>query len=166
MISFSASMSFIKAMTSQLDYYNCDFPPSHLRKFAWGKIQDNAPDVYYLLSKMHFDKDTLDSLLHKHKDGGGNLTSQEVSCDWVRRTRDVWMSWLPPGSLNKVPVYLGGMFPLSISEDVVWSRPGILQGKICFAMIKDKSGLTGSTGGLFVNSTCTCMSTLLLSGSS
>lgn len=166
MISFSASMSFIKAMTSQLDYYNCDFPPSHLHKFAWGKIQDNAPDVYYLLSKMHFDKDTLDSLLHKHKDGGGNLTSQEVACDWVRQTRDVWMSWLPPGSLNKVPVYLGGMFPLSVSEDVVWSRPGILQGKICFAMIKDKPGLTGSTGGLFVNSTCTCMSTLLLSGSS
>lgn len=129
MISFSGSMSIIKAMTSQLDYYNCDFPPSHLRKFAWRKIQDNAPDVYYLLSKMHFDKDTLDNLLRKHKNGGGNLTSQEVACDWVRQTRDVWLPWLPPGSLNKVPVYLGGMFPLTVSEDAVWSRPGILQGK-------------------------------------
>ena len=129
MISFSASVSIIKAMTSQLDYYNCDFPPSHLRKFAWRKIQDNAPDVYYLLSKIYFDKDTLDILLRKHKNGGGNLTSQEVACDWVQQTRDVWLPWLPPGSLNKVPVYLGGMFPLTVSEDAVWSRPGILQGK-------------------------------------
>ena len=136
--SFSASISFIKAMTSQLDYYyNCDFPPSHLRKFSWGKIQDNAPDVYHLLSKMHFDKDMLNELLRKHKDGGGDLTSQEVACDWVRQARDVWLPWLPPGSLNKVPVYLGGMFPLSVSEDAVWSRPGILQGKIDFVLIKD-----------------------------
>ncbi|XP_078367736.1 uncharacterized protein LOC144651661 isoform X1 [Oculina patagonica] len=126
----SAGVSFIKAISSQQDYYNCDFPPSHLHKFSWRKIQDNAPDVYYLLSKMHFDKDTLDNLLQKHKNGGGNLTSQEVACDWVRQTGDVWMSWLPPGSLNKVPVYLGGMFPLSVSEDAVWSRPGILQGAL------------------------------------
>ena len=125
-------------MTSQLDYYyNCDLPPNHLHKFAWGKVQDNAPDVYYLLSKMQFGKDTLNELLHKRKDGGGNLTSWEVACDWVHQNRDVWLSWLPPGALDKVPVYLGGMFPLSITEDAVWSRPGILQGKICFIVIKE-----------------------------
>lgn len=135
MIFFSAGVSFVKAMTSQQDYYNCDFPPSHLRKFSWRKIQDNAPDVYNLLSKIHFDKDTLDNLLHKHKNGGGNLTTQEAACDWVRQTRDVWMTWLPPGSLNKVPVYLGGMFPLSVSDDAVWSRPGILQGKIMLCQV-------------------------------
>ena len=132
MISFSAGASFVKALESQQGHYNCDFPRSHLYKFAWAKIQQNAPDVYYLLSKMHFDKVTLDDLLAKHENGGGNLTSWEVACDWLRQSRDVWLPWLPPGIINKVPVYLGGMFPLSVSEDAVWSRPGILEGKICF----------------------------------
>lgn len=122
-------MSFIKALTSQQDYYNCDFPHSHLHKFAWAKVQDNAPDVHHLLSKLYFDKETLSNLLHKHVNGGGNLTSQDIACGWLQQSSDVWMQWLPPGSLNKVPVYLGGMFPLSVSDDAVWSRPGILQGK-------------------------------------
>ena len=99
---------------------------------AWGKIQENAPDVYYLLSKLYFDKETLNNLLQKHIDSGGNLTSQEIACDWLQQSRDIWLSWLPSGSLSKVPVYLGGMFPLSESEDVVWSRPGILQGMVFF----------------------------------
>ena len=132
MISFSASVSFIKALESQQNHYNCDFPHSQLHKFAWGKIEQNAPDVYYLLSKMHFVKDALDNLLRKHKNGEGNLTSQEVACQWVQQNREAWLPWLPPGSLGKIPVYLGGMFPLSASEDAVWSRPGILQGKIFF----------------------------------
>lgn len=126
----SASMSFTKALESSQDYYNCDFPPSHLYKLAWGKIQQNAPDVYYLLSKLHFEKGTLNKLLQKHENGGSNLTSQEIACDWLRQSRDIWLPWLPPGSLSKVPVYLGGMFPLSKSEDAVWSRPGILQGAL------------------------------------
>ena len=99
---------------------------------AWGKIQENAPDVYYLLSKLYFDKETLNNLLQKRIDSGGNLTSQEIACNWLQQSRDIWLSWLPPGSLSKVPVYLGGMFPLSESEDVVWSRPGILQGMVFF----------------------------------
>ncbi|CAH3138826.1 unnamed protein product [Porites lobata] len=127
----SAGVSLTKALESPQDnYYNCDFPPSHLTKMAWGKIQENAPDVYYLLSKLYFDKETLDNLLQKHIDSGGNLTSQEIACDWLQQSRDIWLSWLPSGSLSKVPVYLGGMFPLSESEDVVWSRPGILQGAL------------------------------------
>ena len=99
---------------------------------AWAKIQENAPDVYYLLSKLYFDKETLNNLLQKHVDSGGNLTSQEIACNWLQQSRDIWLPWLPPGSLSKVPVYLGGMFPLSESEDVVWSRPGILQGMVFF----------------------------------
>ena len=99
---------------------------------AWGKIQENAPDVYYLLSKLYFDKETLNNLLQKHIDSGGNLTSQEIACNWLQQSRDIWLSLLPPGSLSKVPVYLGGMFPLSESEDVVWSRPGIFQGMVFF----------------------------------
>ena len=132
-ISFSENLSFIRALGSQWENYNCDFPDSHLYKFAWAKIQQNAPDVYHLLSKMHFDKGTLDYLLRQHVNGGGNLTSEEVACDWLRQARDAWLPWLPPGTLSKVPVYIGGMFPLSVSEDAVWSRPGILQGEICFA---------------------------------
>ena len=99
---------------------------------AWAKIQENAPDVYYLLSKLYFDKETLNNLLQKHIEGGGNLTSQEIACNWLQQSRDMWLPWLPTGSLSKVPVYLGGMFPLSESEDVVWSRPGILQGMVFF----------------------------------
>lgn len=121
-------MSFIHAFSSQQGYYNCDFPPSHLFKFAWGAVQDSAPDVFYLLSKLYFDKETLSGLLQKHACGGGNLTSEEIACDWLQQNRDTWMQWLPSGSFNKTPVYLGGMFPLSDSEDAVWSNPGILQG--------------------------------------
>ena len=101
-------------------------------KMAWRKIQENAPDVYFLLSKLYFDKETLNNLLQKHIKGGGNLTSQEIACNWLQQSRDMWLPWLPTGSLSKVPVYLGGMFPLSESEDVVWSRPGILQGMVFF----------------------------------
>ena len=136
-IPLSAGVSLTKALESPQDnYYNCDFPPSHLTKMAWGKIQENAPDVYYLLSKLYFDKETLNNLLQKHIDSGGNLTSQEIACDWLQQSRDIWLSWLPPGSLSKVPVYLGGMFPLSESEDVVWSRPGILQGMVFFCFMR------------------------------
>ena len=138
-ISFSANLSFIKVVGSQQENYNCDFPRSHLNKFAWAKIQQNAPDVYYLLSKMYLDKDTLDNLLRQHENDGGNLTSKEVACDWLRHTRDAWLPWLPPGTLGKIPVYIGGMFPLSVSEDAGWSRPGILQGEICFACWKQES---------------------------
>lgn len=126
----SANVSFIHAFSSQQGYYNCDFPPSHLFKFAWGAVQDSAPDVYYLLSKLYFDKETLSGLLQKHAYGGGNLTSEEIACDWLQQNRDTWMQWLPSGSFNKTPVYLGGMFPLSDSEDAVWSNPGILQGAL------------------------------------
>lgn len=136
-IPLSASVSLTKALESPQDNdYNCDFPPSHLTKMTWGKIQENAPDVYYLLSKLYFDKETLDNLLQKHIDSGGNLTSPEIACDWLQQSRDIWLSWLPSGSLSKVPVYLGGMFPLSESEDVVWSRPGILQGMVFFCFMR------------------------------
>lgn len=133
-IIFSTNASFVKALESPQENYNCDFPESHLYKFAWAKIKQNVPDVYYLLSNIHFDKDTLDNLLDLAKNGVHNLTSWEVACKWLRQARDLWLPWLPAGTLGKVPVYIGGMFPLSVSEDAVWSRPGILQGEICFAI--------------------------------
>ena len=126
---YSPNVSFITAMTSKLGPFNCDFPHSHLQKFAWGKVKQNSPDVYHTLSRMYFDRNTMNDLLSKHKNGGGNLTSQEVACDWLEHSKDVWLPWLPSESFNsRIPVYLGGMFPLSTSDDAVWSRPGILHG--------------------------------------
>ena len=121
-------MSFVRELGSQQGNYDCDFPRSHLYKFSWEKIKENAPDVFHVLSNMYFDKDTLNSLLHKLQVGGGNSTSEKVACDWLRQNRDVWQAWLPSGTLNNIPVYIGGMFPLSVNEDAVWSRPGILEG--------------------------------------
>lgn len=123
-------MSFVKAVESQHENYNCDFPLSHLYKFSWVKIRQNAPDVFQVLSKMHFDKGTLSNLLHQHQVGGGNLSSERVACGWLRQNRDVWESWLPVGTFSKSPVYIGGMFPVSVNDNAMWGRPGILQGKI------------------------------------
>lgn len=124
-------MSFVKAVESQQEnYYNCDFPLSHLYKFSWVKIRQNAPDVFQVLSNMHFDKGSFSNLLYQHQVGGGNLSSEKVACGWLRQNRDVWESWLPLGTFRKSPVYIGGMFPLSVSDSAVWSRPGILQGEI------------------------------------
>ena len=68
-------MSFVKAVESQQENYNCDFPLSRLYKFSWVKIRQNAPDVFQVLSKMHFDKGALTNLLYQHQVGGGNLSS-------------------------------------------------------------------------------------------
>ncbi|XP_068721735.1 uncharacterized protein [Montipora capricornis] len=122
------NVSFVRELGSQQGNYDCDFPQSHLYKFSWEKIKENAPDVFHVLSNMYFDKDTLNSLLHKLQVGGGNSTSKKVACDWLRENRDVWQAWLPSGISNNIPVYIGGMFPLSVNEDAVWSRPGILEG--------------------------------------
>ncbi|XP_029195937.2 uncharacterized protein LOC114961433 isoform X2 [Acropora millepora] len=122
------TVSFVKAVESQHENYNCDFPLSHLYKFSWVKIRQNAPDVFQVLSKMHFDKGTLSNLLHQHQVGGGNLSSEKVACGWLQQNRDVWESWLPVGTFSKSPVYIGGMFPVSVNDNAVWGRPGILQG--------------------------------------
>jgi len=123
-----STVSFVKAVESQHENYNCDFPLSHLYKFSWVKIRQNAPDVFQVLSKLHFDNDTLSNLLHQHQVCGGNLSSERVACGWLRQNRDVWESWLPVGTFSKSPVYIGGMFPVSVNDNAVWGRPGIIQG--------------------------------------
>ncbi|XP_032231213.2 receptor-type guanylate cyclase gcy-2-like [Nematostella vectensis] len=108
----------------------CDFPLMRLKKFAWSQVKAGAPEVYHLLTKMYFSQDELNSMLLNHVDSEGSKTSKELACDWLQRKRDMWSSWLPVQNIlnGKVPVYLGGMFPMSHDPDAVWSSPGILAG--------------------------------------
>lgn len=121
-------MSFVEVMNSENGTFDCDFPNNHLWKFAWSKVKESAPDVYHLLSKLYLPRNQLDQLLQQHEDAGGNMTSQSLACYWLRQSRNVWLSWLPPRRPGKIPVYLGGMFPLSMAKDAVVSSPGILTG--------------------------------------
>lgn len=117
---------------------DCDFPFNHLKKFAWFEVKSGAPEFYHVLEKMYLTQKQLISLLHNHKDAGGTMSSYDAACDWLRQARNVWLSWLPSGlHTGKVPVYIGGMFPMDENEAALWVRPGILEGEcdscnLCF----------------------------------
>lgn len=114
----------------------CDYPQNYLKKLVWNKVKSNAPDFYHLLENMYIGYDEFNLLLGQHKDAGGAFTSKGVACHWLRKKKSVWSSWLLSGlPSGKVPVYLGGMFPMDDNDGALWVRPGILTGLFCFILL-------------------------------
>jgi len=107
----------------------------HLKKLAWHQVQKGAADFYHVLQQLYLGLKDLNQLLRQHKDIGGSMSSEELACHWLRQKESVWLSWLPSGiQSGKVPVYLGGMFPMDQNDGALWVRPGILTGKSSYSL--------------------------------
>lgn len=45
-------------------------------------------------------------------EGSGSIV-EDVACKWLQENKEVWESWEPKGGNGKIPLYIGGIFPIS-----------------------------------------------------
>ena len=112
---------------------DCDFEIHQLSKMMWSKLKSHTPEAYHLISKMHFDENEFEDLLHTYTvqsmDGSAEEqtvdTVERTACEWLQNNTDKWSLWLPENLSTKQRIYLGGMFPLT---GPYWRQPGIVPG--------------------------------------
>lgn len=58
---------------------------------------------------------------------------EKAACRWMRENKFVWESWEPKGGNGKVPLFIGGIFPITGS----YTARGILVGKKALVLLVD-----------------------------
>jgi hypothetical protein len=52
------------------------------------------------------------------------MSVEQVACEWMRSTESTWENWKPKDGNGKIPLFIGGIFPISGS----YTAGGILVG--------------------------------------
>jgi len=53
-------------------------------------------------------------------------TIEQLSCEWMRNSESIWRNWKPKDENGKIPLYIGGIFPITGS----YTARGILIGEL------------------------------------
>ncbi|GAB6030439.1 hypothetical protein CHUAL_007310 [Chamberlinius hualienensis] len=91
---------------------HCGFEINQLNKVAWTGLQKAAPEVMHVIRSMTFTQAQYQSLLESYINSTRESIG-EVACKWVRNNRQIWSQWMPANLTNKMPLYIGGIFPLT-----------------------------------------------------
>ena len=120
--------------------FDCDFQIHQLTKVMWGVMRSHIPEAYRLISNIEFSQDEIEDLLmgfttlnDANELLGVDEVLEQTACSWLRNNRNLWFKWIPENVSSKMPIYLGGMFPLT---GPYWRQPAILEGRfICFMFL-------------------------------
>jgi glycine betaine/proline transport system substrate-binding protein len=72
---------------------DCEYPPDNLYKIAWSGLEEQAPEVYSLLSKFNYtNEDQISMIAAVDTD---KKSPEEAAQAWIDSHEDVWKAWLP-----------------------------------------------------------------------
>jgi ABC-type proline/glycine betaine transport system substrate-binding protein len=73
----------------------CDQNVDVLKTIYRKDLQDSDPVLADFLTKMTFSNEAIAALLLTLRVGGGNSTTDEAACEWVRGNMEHWKHWIP-----------------------------------------------------------------------
>ncbi|XP_076336163.1 uncharacterized protein LOC143239183 [Tachypleus tridentatus] len=102
----------------------CEFEINQLEKVTWSVFKKNAHDAYHVVQSMFFSQTQLTSMLEKYEQALQNGWSmQQIACSWLLQHEHIWSKWIPDDLSHRIPLYIGGIFPLS---GIYWRQSAVV----------------------------------------
>ena len=95
-----------------------------LHKFVWKEIQIRYKDIYRLVKAIALTREHIKEILKRINTTRYNASTDESVCQWLNKSRDIWLPWVQAETTTKRTVYIGGMFPSLVEPKAIWSSPG------------------------------------------
>ncbi len=76
------------------------WPPSPVATVVTGKLKEENPDIYELMTKLTFETEQMNSLLAWQEDN--NATPEEAAAHFIVTYSDTWMSWVNDEAKEKL----------------------------------------------------------------
>ncbi|KAG8222593.1 hypothetical protein J437_LFUL002585 [Ladona fulva] len=94
----------------------CKYDLHRLVKVVWSGLKKGASMAYRAIHLVSFSAEEYGDLLMRYGNrqfDGGFKNETELACDWLKSKRNVWRNWIPHSDKQKIPLYIGGVFPMS-----------------------------------------------------
>lgn len=92
---------------------NCAFEINQLNKVAWAGLKESGEEAMHLVRGIRFTQMQYQELLQSYIQRPPGYSVSDIACEWTRKNTDAWKRWLPVNFSNKLPIYIGGIFPKS-----------------------------------------------------
>lgn len=102
----------------------CDFPMYDLHKLVWKEIQKRYKDIYGLVSAITLTREHIVDMLQQINTTQNSSSIKDSVCNWLNKSRDIWLPWIQAETAAKRTVFIGGMFPSLVEPKAIWSSPG------------------------------------------
>ncbi|PIK62648.1 hypothetical protein BSL78_00440 [Apostichopus japonicus] len=97
----------------------CDFPWHPVTKIAWSVVEMNAPPLAAFIQNICIDDGDIEDIFSSY--AHSKLDMEEFTCQWLQENHEIWLDWIPAGSLAvRRKVFLPGLFPTIDSADELY----------------------------------------------
>ncbi|PNF24218.1 hypothetical protein B7P43_G15826 [Cryptotermes secundus] len=90
----------------------CKYELHRLVKLVWSRLEVGAKPAYEAVQKMSFSRDNYLDLLARYSQQPGAV--EKIACEWLVENKVSWKPWIPTSDEKNV-IYIGGIFPISVS---------------------------------------------------
>eukprot|EP00435_Cladocopium_sp_Y103_P004023 s2136_g1.t1 len=94
-----------------------DIPPTVIYKIRRQDLAAKAPEAAYVVDNLQISPEQVELMLKMHEGGGGNLTTEQTACEFLKQQPDVVLKAVPECITNPIPNPKIG--------DVVWNAAAL-----------------------------------------
>lgn len=80
----------------------CDIPPTVIYKIRRHDLAAKAPEAAYVIDNLQISPEQVELMLKMHEGGGGNLTTEQTACEFLKQQPDVVLKAVPECITNPI----------------------------------------------------------------